>query len=267
MTEARNPRAIRTRIWKEEPDPENPFAAARAYCHGYDVYGDMLGRATWAQMFHLLFRGEVPTPEQAALLDALAVALTNPGPRDASVHAAMCGGACGSTAAASLMAALAVGDGQLGGGREVFHAMQRWSEAGCDLAAWTASPRDAGGDVARVWKTLEHAPGHEPRSTAASPTVIRTLERLAGIGGGKSLAWLATNRYALEEAAGCPLAMTGVAAAAFHDLGYSPPQGEMCFLLLRLPGAAAHAIEQAEFGHKQFPFYDIDLAEAGGQHV
>jgi hypothetical protein len=26
---------------------DNDFAARAAYCHGYDVYGEMLGNATW----------------------------------------------------------------------------------------------------------------------------------------------------------------------------------------------------------------------------
>jgi citrate synthase len=33
----------------------------------------------------------------------------------------------------------------------------------------------------------------------------------------------------------------------------------MLHLLLRLPGAAAHALEQQELGHKKFPFYANDL--------
>ena len=49
---------IHTRIWLEEPEAENPFATRAAYCHGYDVYGEMLGRARWVDMLFLLFRGE-----------------------------------------------------------------------------------------------------------------------------------------------------------------------------------------------------------------
>ena len=53
--------------------------------------------------------------------------------------------------------------------------------------------------------------------------------------------------------------MNGVAAAALRDLGFAPAQGEMLFLLLRLPGAAVHALEQKEYGHKNFPFFRIEL--------
>ena len=48
--------------------------------------------------------------------------------------------------------------------------------------------------------------------------------------------------------------MTGVAAAALFDLGFTAEQAEMLFLLLRLPGAAAHALEQQALGWRKFPF-------------
>jgi PAS domain-containing protein len=60
------------------------------------------------------------------------------------------------------------------------------------------------------------------------------------------------------------LAMTGVAAAALHDLGCTPAQGEMLYLLLRLPGAAVHALEQKDYGHKNFPFFCIELENDPG---
>jgi citrate synthase len=55
--------------------------------------------------------------------------------------------------------------------------------------------------------------------------------------------------------------MTSVAAAAFADLGFTPAEGEMLFLLLRLPGAAAHALEQEGNGFRRFPFYSVELQD------
>ncbi|HMC15532.1 MAG TPA: citryl-CoA lyase, partial [Albitalea sp.] len=147
---------VRTRIWLEEPEPDNAFATRAAHCHGYDVYGQMLGQARWVEMLYLLFRGEAPTPAQADLLETLAVALANAGPRDPAVHAAMCAGVGGSPAAASLMAALAVGAGQYTGAREVFHAMQQWADCGTDPIDWQwrlqgPLPAEAG-----IWSACEH---------------------------------------------------------------------------------------------------------------
>ncbi|MGQ0709836.1 MAG: hypothetical protein ACT4NV_08810, partial [Rhodoferax sp.] len=153
---------IHTRIWRELPEPNNPFATQAAFCHGYDVYGEMLGRAHWVDMLYLLLRGEAPSAAQAAALEVLAVALANPGPRDPSVHAAMCSGVAGSTAAASLMAALSVGAGRCGGAREVFDAMNHWARCSKDLQAWHAQAMDFAPDTPDIWPQPEHPAGVAP---------------------------------------------------------------------------------------------------------
>lgn len=259
MSNERNPEQIHTRIWLEEPEPDNPFATKAAFCHGYDVYGGMLGQTRWVEMLFLLFRGEAPTSAQERLLETLAVALANPGPRDPSVHAAMCGGVGGSTAASCLIAALAVGAGQLSGGREVFLVMEAWSSCDTDLDAWQRSLMAPVDDTASIWPTPEHPPGFDPHGVSTATPVKQTLACLAGISAGTRLRWLEANRTALESAAGRPLAMSGIAATAFIDLGFTPEQGEMLHLLLRLPGAAAHALEQWQYGHKKFPFFTVEL--------
>ena len=38
----------------------------------------------------------------------------------------------------------------------------------------------------------------------------------------------------------------------------------MLHLLLRLPGAAVHALEQKGYGHKNFPFFRIELENDPG---
>ena len=259
MSDTDNPNAIRSKIWREEPEPNNPFAARSAYCRGYDVYGEMLGNARWVEMLYLLFREEAPTAEQADMLEMLAVALANPGPRDASVHAAMCGGVCGSTAASSLMAALAVGAGQLAGGHEVFLAMEGWAECGTNLESWRQRLAGLPAIPGSIWPTPEHPPGFDPHGVSTTLPVKQTLARLADFDFGICLPWLQQNLSALEAAAGYPLALSGVAAAALTDLGFTPEQGEMLHLLLRLPGAAAHALEQQPLGYKKFPFGTVEL--------
>ena len=259
MSDTKNPNTIRSRIWQEEPEPDNPFAARVAFCRGYDVYGQMLGQARWVDMLYLLFHEEAPSPSQADLLEALAVALANPGPRDASVHAAMCGGVCGSTAASSLMAALAVGAGQLAGGHEVFLAMENWAACGTDLAAWCRQLSARTASHGSIWPTPEHSPGFDPHGLSTTTPVMQTLTCQARLSKGPYLCWLENNLPALEAAATCPLALSGVAAAALTDLGFSPEQGEMLHLLLRLPGAAAHADEQRRYGYKNFPFGSVEL--------
>lgn len=267
MSDSAKPHSIRTRIWREEAEPDNPFAARTAWCSGYDVFGEMLGQARWVEMLFLLFRNEAPTKAQADLLEALAVALANPGPRDASVHAAMCGGVCGSTAASSLMAALAVGAGQLAGGHEVYLAMEGWLECGTDLDAWRKRLNGLPEIHGSIWPKPEHAPGFDPHGVGTATPVKQTLSCLAGYSPGTCLPWLQQNLSAMETAAGLPLALSGVAAAAFADLGFTPEQGEMLHLLLRLPGAAAHALEQRPLGYKKFPFGTVELEDEPGKEI
>lgn len=247
---------IHTRIWEETAEPDNPFAAAACYCRGYDVYGELLHKASYVEYLFLLLTGERPTPSQAQLLERLAIALANPGPREASVHAAMAAGVGGSPAAAMLMAALGVGAGNLGGGHEVRVALEAWERFGCDVAVWQAflanPPKPERADI---WTPMEHAPGFDPHGVSCATPVLQTLNALADIGAGPHLPWLAAQRLTLEASARAPLAMSGVAAAACRDLGLRAESGEMLYLLLRLPGAAAHALEQKQVGFKRFPFF------------
>jgi citrate synthase len=257
---------IRTRIWHEEPEPDDAFATRSARCHGFDVAADMLGRAKWAEMLFLLFRGEPPDAAlQTRVLDALALVLANPGPRDPAVHAAMCAGVGGSPAAASLMAALAVGAGESGGAREVHRAMELWAGCGTELGRWREALQVPIGRQG-IWPGAAHPAGFEPHSRRTSTLVLQWLEGLVAMtqahpGSFPALYWLAGQREAVESLAGAPVAATGVAAATLFDLGFTPDQGEMLHLLLRLPGAAAHALEQRELGHKNFPFFAVELQD------
>lgn len=253
------PAYLQSQIWLEEPEPNNPFTCRAAFCHGYDVYGEMLGDASWVEMLYLLFKGEAPSRVQAEALETLAVALANPGPRDASVNAAMCAGVGGSPAAAALTAALAVGAGAAGGGREVLLTMEAWAACGKSVDAWRRRLTTRSDEPVSSWPALEHPPGFDPLGVDTPTPVKQVLARLAALLPESRSAWLYANLAPLEHAAGHPLAWTGVAAAGLSDLGMLPEQGEMLFLLLRLPGAAAHSLEQRELGHKRFPFYALEL--------
>ncbi len=254
------PPPIQTEIWFEEAEPDNPYATHAAYCRGYDVFGEMVGGARWVEMLFLLFQRELPPPPALELLEALAVGLANPGPRDPAVHAAMSGGVAGSPAAASLMAALAVGAGRHAGARDVFDAMTLWAACGTDLSAWERNLNQADEGI-DIWPEREHAPGFDPNGTSAPLAIRLFLSTLASLGDFPRLRWLADHREALESVAGMPLSIAGIAAAALSDAGFAPPAGEMLYLLLRLPGAAAHALEQEPLGYRRFPFPPIVLED------
>ena len=257
-------------FWEEEAENDNPFATKAAYCHGYDVYGEILRKATWFEYIYLMFKGERPTKEQAILLEKLAIALANPGPREASVRAAMNGGVGGSTHAASLMAALAVGAGQYGGSHEVFLLLQLWEKCQFDIEEWKHNLSNPNEDHQEdIWLPIEHGPGFDPNGVNCPNVTLQALAALESVNPGGALTWLLENRLSLESHLAYPLAISGVASAAFYDLGFNDHQATMLYLILRLPGAAVHAIEQRGMGWKKFPFYaeNIELTNDAGLKV
>lgn len=255
-------------IWLEEPEESNPFAARASYCHGYDVSGQIIPQAGWFEYLLLMFKGDRPQAEESRLLEKLAMVLANPGPREASVRAAMNAGVAGTNHSSALMAALAVGAGQYGGAQEVSICMRLWQECGQSLDLWSTrlfNPEED--ERADIWLPMEHAPGFDPNGDVTPTPVLQTLEFLASLAPENgSLAWLKNNRARLESKVGYPLAISGIAAAALVDLGLDQDQGSMLYLMLRLPGAAVHALEQKQMGWKKFPYYGpaIELADDPG---
>jgi len=247
---------IRSKIWKEEAETDNPFAAKACYCHGYDVYGDLLGKISWPEYIYLLFKGEAATKNQADYLERISIILANPGLRDHSVRAAMNSGVGGSTSASSLIAAIATGSGNLNGGREIYIAIRAWEECGQNIDNWKAYFKNLQkNNRVGVWKDIEHPPGFDLYGVSCATPVKQALESLKENQASNNISWLHKNRSALESIVNCPLSITGVIAAAFFDLEMSAEKSEILYMILRLPGAAAHSLEQKRYGWKHFPFF------------
>ena len=260
MTDNYKQETITTKIWNEIPEDDNPFAAKICYCSGFDVYGDLLGKASYIEYLYLLFKLEPPSQNHALLLEGLAIALANPGIRDHSVRGAMNAGVGGSTHASALMAALAVGAGNLGGGREIYSMVKYWEQCDTDINAWEQMIKEPPVEErADVWLPMEHVPGFDPNGTSCTLPVRQALEHMVTVGKSEKLEWLQANREHLEQLAEYPLAMSGVAATVLHELELSADQSEILFLLLRLPGAAVHSLEQEGLGWRRYPFYGDGL--------
>lgn len=257
---------IKTDIVHEIPSANDPYQCEAFLVRGADVHRDLSGNISWTEMLWKLMRASAPAPHQLQLLEVLSVALMNPGPRDPSVYAAMCGGTSRSTAAACLIAALSAGAGRYQGAREVFDCMVLWEQCGPNLSLWLTQlgPRDADG----VWPACPIPAGWDPQHPQTGAPVHALLAQLLASlpeTDASALAWLAENMQAISEAfcAGCTMAM--LAATVFKELGFSPAEGEMLFLLLRLPGAAAHSLEQSKLRFSEFPFPALKLVPANSE--
>lgn len=247
-----NSHKLETSIWHEVANENNPFQADEVYCHGFDVYNDLLTNASWTAYIYLLISGERATRAQLSLLEKSSIVLANPGIRDLGVRAAMNAGVGKAPSASTLIAALSAGSGQFSGGRELVLSMELWLK-NISLEEFDLSiPCD---DEKSIWPSLEHTPGFELHAERSAKFVDICLEQLADVSEGKYLQWLKRSKLALERKINQPLSLIGVLAAAFCDLDLSPQQSEYLFLILRLPGAAAHAMEQQKLGWQKFPFF------------
>lgn len=253
---------INTAIWSEVPEDQDEFRTKSARCHGYDVYTTLMQHATWMEMVYLMFKGEQPPKEDLALLNSIGTVIANPGPRDPMVHAAMSAGVGQSTMGSTLMAAIAVGAGQVSGSRELFHAMEMFKQHPDSIEHWIMYPHS----VKRrdtVWPELTHVPGFDTYQSPC-PAPVRQFLVHWGNKQFKTLSMLHSRLDVINHIVGYPLTMIGVTAAVLTDLGFSPAQGEALHMILRLPGCAAHALEQQARGFKQFPFPVLDLTNDPG---
>ena len=252
---------IYSHIWREEAEKDDPFTAQTCYLAGYDVYGDLLGKIQWTDYIYVLFKQDPPSKDISKCLNDLAVAIAANGPRDLSTQAATSAAAGGSTLASCLIAALSVGAGKLGGAREVHDAILVWETCSTNLKEWKHFLTQTWPVTSHsIWPDSEHPFGFDPHGMNCSTPIKQTLAHLAEISDPNSkLRWLNNNRKALEEYAGMPLSMSGVASCAFSDMGFDSQEGEMLYLLLRLPGAAAFSLEQHYRGWEDYPFHKNGL--------
>ncbi len=241
-----------TGIWNETPAPENPYLTETCRCRGYDLH-DLMEKRSFADTLYLLFMGELPTRERAGLLEALMIALINPGPRHPATRAAVNAGVGKTHRAQILPVALSVIGGTRLGGGEVAEAMKflagNRERDPRSLLSELPDPPACPGDR-RI------APGFGSRFNGIEPLQAATAKKLLALpGSGPFLAW--GNDFAERLA---PLKMgwllTGIAAAAFMDLGFPQKAGEGLFQLLCAPGLLAHGLEYSGKPVHALPFPD-----------
>jgi citrate synthase len=220
-----------TRISHAYPD--------RVEVRGRDLAGDLMGRLTFTEYFHLLLTGREATEEQRFFLDLLLVAIAEHGLMPTNVAARM------TLAAdpASLQGAVAAGI--LGCGPVVLGTAEQCARL---LAELRASGRDPA-DVAReLHASGAKVPGFgHPVHRPVDPRAERILELAAERGmSGPHVALALGLRDALAEARRKPLTMnvSMPIAAVMLDLGFDPAAVKAVPILARTAGLLAHLAEE-----------------------
>lgn len=203
----------------------------RVEVHGRDLAGDLMGRLTFTEFFHLLLTGEEPAEEQRFFLDLLLVSIAEHGLMPSNVAARM-------TLAAdpdSLHGAVAAGI--LGAGPVVLGTSEecaRLLAAGGDPAEIVREHREAGRKVPGF--------GH-PVHTPVDPRAERILELAddRGVSG----AHVALAR-ALRDELGLVMNVSMPIAAVLLDLGFPSAAVKAVPILARTASLLAHLAEERE---------------------
>ena len=236
--------AWRTAITRIEPN--------KILVRGY-VLDELMGRVSFADTVYLVLTGELPSPDVGRLVEALLVSSIDHGATPPSTLAARNVATTGApTRAAAAAGVLAFGS-PLGGGGSI-DACFHFLEQGLALVGEWVSYDDA----ARRLVEQSHASGQNPpgfghRFHSQDPRagrllqlaleldleghyirLLRSLERV-----------LAERSHARKEPV-MPINADGAIAAVCGDLGLDAETANVLFMVSRLPGIVAHALEERQ---------------------
>ena len=222
--------------------------ADRVEVRGRDLTGDLMGRLSLTEYFHLLLTGRESTDEETFFLDLLLVAVAEHGMMPTNVAARM-------TLAAdpdSLQGAVAAGI--LGCGPVILGTSEecaRLLEEAQEKVTAGAAPAAVAGDLARALHTSgQRVPGFgHPLHRPLDPRGERILELADARGvSGPHVLLARCLRDAVAEAWGRPLTMNVSLpiAAVMLDLGFPSSVVKAVPILARTAGLLAHLAEEQQ---------------------
>jgi citrate synthase len=220
----------------------------RVEVRGRDLTGDLMGRLSFTEYFHLLLTGREPTEDQRFFLDVLLVAIAEHGMMPTNITARM-------TLAAdpgSLQGAVAAGI--LGAGPVILgtsEACAQLLEEAQERVAAGEDPQAVAGDVARaVHAAGGRMPGFgHPVHRPLDPRAERILELADARGVTGPHVLLARHlRDGVAEAWGKPLTMnvSMPIAAVMLDLGFQSDSVKAVPILARTASLLAHLAEERQ---------------------
>ena len=220
----------------------------RVEIRGRDLCGDLMGRLSFTEYFHLLLTGREPTEDQRYFLDLLLVAIAEHGMMPTNVSARM-------TLAAdpgSLQGAVAAGI--LGCGPVILGTSElcaRLLEGAQAKVASGDAPATVAEDAARaIHAAGERLPGFgHPVHRPLDPRAERILELADARGvSGPHVLLARCLRDGASKAWGRPLTMNVAMpiAAVMLDLGFPAAAAKAVPILARTAGLLAHLAEEQE---------------------
>jgi citrate synthase len=226
---------------------------------GYAIE-DLIGRIGFGAMVYLMTRGELPSREAAALLEAALVAAVDHGPQAPSIAAARMAMTCGVGINNAMASAInMLGDVHGGAGEQcvaLYNDIASRLPSGDVSAAQLQSAAGAAIDALAA-DGIKHVPGFGHRFHPVDPRAPRLLALVDtaarnGVVSGRfaAIARVVETVLAARTQRAIPMNIDGATAVIFAELGFPPPLCRGLFVLSRSVGALAHAWEEMQSGER-----------------
>ena len=246
-----------TKLCLEVPADNNAFLTEKRYLTGYDIES-LTSKVSYIESLYLLFKQELPSPQQTTLLNALFVALINAGPRDEAVRASMAAGVSKTRAEHLLPIGLTVLGGANNGAQAVERAYsfieQQVNKSLSDNNSLNSKLLDDViakllNDIPNINSitpelTVEHCPGFGQHYGDIDKLTARLSQSIFEIMPDSIIfSWCQAFNQKLNKY-NVGISPIGLAAAVFLELKLGARESIGLYQLLRAPGILAQGMEQ-----------------------
>jgi citrate synthase len=220
---------------------------------GYPIE-QLIGAISFPQMIWLMLRGDLPSPEQGALLEAALVSAVDHGPQAPSIAISRMAVTCGLPLNGAMASAINVLDDIHGGAgeqcMELYAAIAQRIDGGMALERAVVESLDA--FTAQHGKIIPGF-GHrfhptDPRSPKLLSLVDAARDKGVIAGRFADIGRAVESELQRRKGRKIPMNIDGATAVIYAELGFSAPLGRGLFILSRSVGILAHAWEQSQQG-------------------
>jgi citrate synthase len=216
---------------------------------GYPVQ-ELMGVVSLAGALGLLIKGEIPSPAEERVLEAVLVSSCDHGPSPPSTLAARTAASTGASFSAAIAAGVLSINQFHGGAIEgcMYYLLELDKRVGDSGAGLQGIVNQT---VAEYRQGRKRILGFGHRLHKLDPRAVRLREILRAENlYGRHMDALDLTEAALKEASGrvLPLNVDGAAAGALLEIGFPPEAGNVVFIMARVAGLAAHVREETVRG-------------------
>ena len=221
---------LETKIAKEIANGENPYLADTIYFSGYE-HLELMEKKSFTDIIFLLFKGELPSQEDAQLFNQLFIAFINPGLRHPGVQAAISTSVGKTMTEHVLPIALNVYSGEFDGQSKISNCIKFFRK----------SLNKSAVEISKNYEKNK-APGFSTLYGDADPYAEKLLHFFSHKYDRKILSWLKEFNDTRKKI-GDGITKPAVCAAILSELGFFPKQALPIMQLMAAPGLAAHGAE------------------------